>query len=592
MKTSNYILSFLFFLVGSAVSVQAQDSIVHRNISVEREYKPVIKDAGKINSIPEVLEIKVDKTAPNYSDFNLPLNADFNIHTLPAAELQREKRPESKGGFARIGLGNYFNTLADFAYPIIKKPDMRLDVSLNHFATFGSKAHSTTKGALSFDKYFKTFDLYAGVGGGHEYFKYYGNNFNRDTVINLGNLAQSIGIGTSYTEKNREGINSNPRPFTLKELANDSISNTFWRFNAFVGFRSLPLDTGIRYQVELKYNFLNTAYGFAEHQVNLQAGFSALSNKNRIGLDLGLNNLVYKSDTINKLNFWDTYSVFTLNPYYSIERKNYDLRLGVKSSVSFEPGKIRIFPSPDIRGEWKIIPKFASIYGGISGDYKVNTMNDMYAENRFLYSEIRVKDTYTPINFYAGLKVKPVYNLLLDAYIDYRLIDNQYFFVNKEYTSTSTLLISDPNYFLYTNRFNVIYSGASLTKIGFRANYNLRNMVNVELKGAYNGWKVNTEMFAWNKPKWEADLSTEVHINRELSVSTNVFFEGERYAKLGATAFRMRPKVDINLGASYLYNNWLTAFVKVNNLINNPYQDFYGYQVQGLNVLVGAAFSF
>jgi len=54
----------------------------------------------------------------------------------------------------------------------------------------------------------------------------------------------------------------------------------------------------------------------------------------------------------------------------------------------------------------------------------------------------------------------------------------------------------------------------------------------------------------------------------------------------------MRPKVDINLGASYLYNNWLTAFAKVNNLINNPYQDFYGYQVQGLNVLVGAAFSF
>jgi outer membrane cobalamin receptor len=54
----------------------------------------------------------------------------------------------------------------------------------------------------------------------------------------------------------------------------------------------------------------------------------------------------------------------------------------------------------------------------------------------------------------------------------------------------------------------------------------------------------------------------------------------------------MNPKVDINLGAAYSYNNWFTAFVKVNNLINNKYQDFYGYDVQGFNVLGGVSFSF
>ena len=54
----------------------------------------------------------------------------------------------------------------------------------------------------------------------------------------------------------------------------------------------------------------------------------------------------------------------------------------------------------------------------------------------------------------------------------------------------------------------------------------------------------------------------------------------------------MKPRADINLGASYAYNNWLTAFGKINNLINSRYQDYYGYDVQGFNVLVGAAFSF
>jgi len=591
MKTSRY-KQFIFVLIfGSAISAQAEDSIVHRNVTVEREYKPVIKDAGKINSIPEVLETRVEKTAPNYSNFNLPLNADFNIHTLEAAELKSQNRTESKSGFARIGLGNYFNTLADFAYPIISKPDMQLDFRLNHTANFGKEVHSITKSSIQFDKNFSTFNLYTGVSGGHEYFKYYGNNFNSDTVINLKSLT---GINnTSYTETNRSGLNTFPHTLSLKNLANDSVNNTFWRFNAYMGVRSLPLSTGIRYQAELKYNLLNTGYGFTEHQVNTHGGLSAPIGKNRVGLDFNLNNLVYKSTNSNSLNFWNAYSVLTLKPYYSIERENWNVRLGLKSNISFEPGGTGLFTSPDVFGEWRIIPKYISIYGGLIGDYKVNTLNDVCNENRFLFSEIRVKDTYTPYNFYAGFKVKPLYNLFLDAYIDYRQIDNQYFFVNKGYFSTSPALIGNPNYLLYTNRFDVIYSNASLTKIGFRASYNLHDLANIELKGAYNGWNVKSEAQAWNKPKWEAELNTDIHINSNLSINMNTNFEGIRYAKLGTNLpIRMRPKVDINLGANYLFNNWLTAFVKVNNLINNPYEEFYGYKVQGFNVMVGAAFSF
>jgi len=277
-----------------------------------------------------------------------------------------------------------------------------------------------------------------------------------------------------------------------------------------------------------------------------------------------------------------------LNPYYSIENQDFDVRIGVKSSFSFGHGKA-FNPSLDVRAEWKAIPKYISLYAGITGGYQVNTMNASFAENRYLSPGIRIDDTYSPSKLFAGLKLKPLYNLLLDAYIDYRRIDNQYFFVNREYKN-STVKTADST--IFTNRFDAIYSGASHLKIGMRANYNLRNRVNVELKGAYNGWLVENEQYAWNKPKWEADLNTDVHITRELSVSLNTFLEGARYAKLGNTAIRMRPKIDINLGTSYVYNNWLTFFGKVNNLINNPYQDYYGYQVQGINALVGASFSF
>ena len=49
---------------------------------------------------------------------------------------------------------------------------------------------------------------------------------------------------------------------------------------------------------------------------------------------------------------------------------------------------------------------------------------------------------------------------------------------------------------------------------------------------------------------------------------------------------------DVNLGASYSYLDWFTMFFKVNNILNKHYQNFYGYDVQGLNVMVGAILSF
>ena len=95
------------------------------------------------------------------------------------------------------------------------------------------------------------------------------------------------------------------------------------------------------------------------------------------------------------------------------------------------------------------------------------------------------------------------------------------------------------------------------------------------------------------KPAFEADLSADVKVNSKLTVGTNLYYEGKRYAKLGDTLIEeMRPKLDINLGASYSFSGTFSAFAKINNLLNSKYEQYYGYQVQGINFLVGGAVSF
>ena len=591
MKTSKYIASILLFTLGSAFSLQAQDTILNRSVSVEREYRPVIQDAGKINSVPQVLEPTQEKTPAKYSDFNLPLNADFNIHTLSAAELTTEK-PAIQQGYARVGLGNYANTLIDFAYPVINTPDMRLDFTLNHLGTFESKRlHSTTNTALSFDKIFKTFNLYAGLGGGYEHFKYYGDNFDGNGPVDLSKLVAPYG-SYDWNEVNRAGVITTPRSFKLDSLAGFPKSETLWRFNVHAGVRSLPMSTDLRYIAELNYNIFSAVNGIHEDMVHTKARFSSPNQENRLGIDFDMYNMMYKSDKIPAFNFWGNYSVLTLNPYYKIEREAWNVRIGVKTSLSFVHGRLAN-PSPDIRAEWNAVPKSVSLYGSLTGDFEVNSLNKIYSENPYMFSDLRVKDTYTPFVFVLGVKAKPLYNLLLDAYVDLRQIDNQYFFVNKGYKLTNSLqAVPAADSTLYTNRFNVIYSGATLAKLGIRANYNLQSFLNVELKYAINNWSVDNEEYAWNKPKYEMEMNTNVRVNPDLNLSANLYYEGGRYAKLGTTAVAMNDKVDLNLGVSYTYLNWFTAFAKINNLINHKYQNYYGYDVQGMNIMVGAAFSF
>ena len=585
MKTSKYIVSALL-----AMSVGVNAQTVDQNVTVEREYKPIIQDAGKIISVPEIIEPNVEKTAAKYTEFSFPLPVGQNIQTLSAAELEHQRRNNPKDAFVRIGLGNNLNNLLDFALPLLKKTDMRLDLKLNHLATFSKEAHSTTRAALEFNNNYKNSEFYAGVGLGHEYFKYYGEQFDMTgTPKDLTSLKTGI-----YEELNFVRVNRTAQLFSLNNIVNGADNDVFWRFNAFAGMRSLPATESIRYKAEVQYRLFDSRNGLTENIIHSKANFNTPNGRNRSGIDVEMQNMMYKTDIANTvMNVWDAYTVFSMNPYYSIERERWDIRLGVKSSFSFVHGR-PFNPSPDVSFEWKAVPEWLAFYAGAGGSYKVNTLDGMFTENRFLFSDLRVQDTYTPISAYFGVKIKPVYNLLFDAYVNYQYIDNQYFFINKDYAYSllsSTLLGSPNDSIIYTNKFNVVYSAATLVKVGLRANYNLRNLVNIQLKGAYNGWDVEDIAMAWNKPKFEADMTADWRVTRNLNVTSNVFFESERFAKLGEQSMRMRPKVDINLGASYSYLNWFTLFGKVNNLTNNRYQEFYGYEVQGMNVLVGASFS-
>ncbi len=585
-KIKSLIILFALTNLTAVGSAQNNDSTVHRSVDVSREFQPVINDAGKIISSPKIIEPSVDKSSPIYSNITTPLKIEHNIHLLKAEELLNIP-PLAKKGFLRLGLGYPLNTLGDFMYPIWSNENNRLDVSLNHLGAWVDKKHSKTSGSLKYNHLFKTFDLYTGVSGRHDYFNYYGRSFAGETPVIMSDVSAKYGQNAIYSSPQFDMI-------SLYDISGMPLNDTHWRFHANVGARSLPLAANLIFDASLNYDrFKAVGTNLIENQILMDALFNVPFDRNRIGIDFEAYNFTYNKELSKDFSSKDSYTVLKINPFWKMEGDEWFLKLGVKTGISIGQGQT-FTPSPDVAAQWNVLPDYLAIYGGVTGDLTVNSLSRIYNENRYVSSNIRLHDTYTPIDAYAGIKLSPAYNLMFDVFGQFKMIDNQYFYVNKHYTAISLPAVDDLNLTnFYHNRFDVVYSKANRASVGMRTTWDYKNRINLYLKGAYHHWDVKTEEQAWHLPKWDADFGVSAKITNDISASTQFIFQDGRYAKLSNPAgTKLNPVLDWNLGASYAYRDWLSVFAKLNNILNKKYDMYNGYDVQGINVMVGAAFSF
>ena len=87
--------------------------------------------------------------------------------------------------------------------------------------------------------------------------------------------------------------------------------------------------------------------------------------------------------------------------------------------------------------------------------------------------------------------------------------------------------------------------------------------------------------------------------NDKWYASANIFFVGEREDlligtfPLGTSSTRtLDAFTDVNLNGGYHFNDFVSVFVKLNNVLNNNYERFANFQVQGFQVLGGVTYKF
>jgi outer membrane cobalamin receptor len=160
------------------------------------------------------------------------------------------------------------------------------------------------------------------------------------------------------------------------------------------------------------------------------------------------------------------------------------------------------------------------------------------------------------------------------------------------------LILANTNYLynyatILRPTFNVLYDKASVVAAKLNVAYNWKDRFLAHINATYNNWDTKTLAKAWMKPSTEIEIGGEAKITRNIFVNANYYFAGGRYAYLyGTESAKMKNVNDLSLGASYSYSDWLTAFIRLNNVMGTKYQTYYGYDSLGLNWQIGAAVSF
>ncbi|MDR2622400.1 MAG: hypothetical protein LBC48_07440 [Dysgonamonadaceae bacterium] len=574
----------------SALPLQAQntaakDSLLNREMTLEKEYSPTIEPAAKVNQLPELREPQAPKSKVEFSDYSTAYEVRPGLNSLMPKSMLADLNTSKYAGYASLRLSTLLDFDGDAAYRILNTDRDFLDIYLSHRS---SNSKNPSLQVPSETQKFYMNDNWGGFNFTHSF----------------DNAKLSAGFKYTYSE-----FNYSESPVTTVSSTGglqsvyQTMSHPNQTNNMLDAHTSIFSDTPnkLNYKVNLRYTYFKQKY-IAQTTPGVR--------ENRVIIDWDLHDNYNSTSGFGFSGFYKTYkysseefriyaknddimlfSVFSLNPYYYIEGDNLNLRLGFRADFELG-GRKKSVVSPDIRFNYnpsEVFTFYASALGGLND----NSNYDMFYENRYIYPFERILDSRTYVDGTAGLRYLPVSNLSLDIFAGYRLTKDEHFFY--------------PYKVVYYNENELIekifmggdYGTANVTKLGARVNYTIQNHFGINLKGTFYNWDVTrtdtdangAKMEAYHKPQFEAETDVYFHAPN-IPLRMDLTFKGQFGRKLFSEEPSMRDVYDLSIKTSYAFAPFFSVYLATNNLFFQKYDIWYGYPAQKFNIMGGISVMF
>lgn len=580
----------LLFLLASVVAVaqkkskreKAKDTIKPEVITVITSYTPTISDAFKIKKTPRVvLSDKTKKKKLNYSIFSAPVASTFVPKSGVVKGIDVGKKERLFDNYVAAGYGN-FNT------PFIEAflhQNQKFEDDFGVYLRYISSEDGVETTPL--DNGYANLKIGAYYLQEDRYFTWkIGGNVERDTYNWYGLPA------ISFDDQTIASI--------LEEQKYE-----FYELEGEVIFKDAYID-----DIQAALSLFSDTFGSQEIRFTLQPNFELpLTRINRRWDDLSLKTEIdylqgeFEQSYTDVTNVSYSFLNVGLNPTYRFEYKDFNIKLGTKAylAMDLENSLTDFLIYPDVQVTYPIISKLANMYVGAGGDLQMNSFRGFSSENPFVSPTLFMTTSNEQYNLFGGLNGKFSSDVSFDFRASYKSTEDQALFIRNNSKSNGVFNAFATPFlgYEYGNSFGVLYDDITTLSIFGELEVDVTKRLVVGGNVQFNSYTTTLQQEAWNLPDLEGSVFGR-YKNDKWYAAANVFFVGERldllYSGTSPSTINgiqsLDAFVDVNLNGGYHFNDFVSVFVKMNNILNSDYERFANFNVQGFQVLGGVTYKF
>jgi hypothetical protein len=540
-------------------------------INVVKPFSPTVSKAVKIRIEPDVDSIDLGLNQDiEYSINSVPVASTFAPAKGKAKSLKRVPKERFYQNFISAGYGNY-------STPII---EMFAHSNTSNYNDFGGffKLHSSGGGIdgvelddsftdAEIDLFYKQSERYfewkASIGYDHLASNWYGLS---DEIPYSEQVINSIDEKQAYSDVHLHG------DIEFYDALMHKGNFDFHQFFDKADSRESFADLG---------GIIDFPVG--EELIYTEIDLTFLSGR-------------FKNDFLETEELKYTYFNLGLSPNFELLREDLTLNIGLRLyysiSDSFDGSKFYAYPN--ITASYNIREESFIAYAGVIGDLQQNTYRDFVDSNPFVSPTLYIRRTNQQFNAYAGIKG------LLNSKIRFNVRagyisenDKPLFKLNPSLTDGTTEV--DRGY-QAANSFQVVYD--DVNTINFHAELIFDLFKEFQFGGDvdFNSYSLQSEEHAWNLPLVTATLLAK-YKRKKWSAGADLFFSTDRKDELAIipdTTQRITNSayLDLNLNGQYHINDKVDVFLNLNNILNQNYQEFTNFRVQGFQVFAGVKYKF
>lgn len=550
-------------------SLLAQENTTEDEVTVVAPYQPKVSDANKISLSPRIPEERLIKPEFTYNIKSKTFSSPIVLEPIKPAKISGESVSELYKNYIRAGIGNYWTPYIEFYANKLRSKKNAFGVHAKYLSSLGGIKDYAFPGNSVFE-----------VDG-------YGKKFFKQHTL-------SGQAGYKRTGVHFYGFK--PDDFPEYDFEKNDYKQAYNMIEMKAGIESNYIDDDkLHHFLDFKYHYLFDKFDAQEHNLRFNAGlnkntsFFSFSENEKLGVD-AMVDYYFDKDSVTNVN----QGIIRFDPYYSLGFEQYFFKVGLK--MDLESGSTSYFHVyPIVRAEVQVVKDILITYAGIFGEMMPNSLRSMSDENPFINSTLDKRFSNNKFSQYGGLKGH------ITKYLDYNLsfvnstIENMPFYVNDTVSAIAPGL---------NNQFTVIYDRVKYSRVIAEFGFHYKSKFKAMLRGKYNNYFMDTEDYAWHKPKLEISFTADYNMQDKFLIKAELFTASKIYGQTfektttgPVTTTTMVPVelkgyTDINLGIEYRYTKLLSGFLNLNNILGQRYYRWYNYPSQRFNFMIGVTYSF